>query len=361
MKILFLCGSAEPGKDGVGDYSRRLCGALIRKGHKAQIIALCDKQSKVYADQEQEIEGTLVSVSRIPQKTPYKERFKLTQKLLSDLQPDWLSLQYVPYSFNPSGLPFWLPSFLKKLTGNHQWHIMFHELWLGIENGVSFKKKCVGMLQKKLIVKINKSVQIKVVHTQAKVYQHYLSKINMAPQYLPLFGNISVTADKNNYIEQVVFVVFATIHHNAPFEDFIIELKKELYIQNKRAKFVFIGRSGGLLTSWTQVLDTYEIEYELLGMRSEAKISQVLMNGDYGISSTPYKISDKSGVVAAMREHQLPIITVAKSWEDQDGIAILFNYLIHYKKGQLNLGKYSEAMKNDLRSVSANFMKAIKN
>lgn len=26
MTILFLCGSLEPGRDGVGDYTRRLAG-----------------------------------------------------------------------------------------------------------------------------------------------------------------------------------------------------------------------------------------------------------------------------------------------------------------------------------------------
>jgi hypothetical protein len=33
MKLLFLRGSIEPGKDGVGDYTCRLCGALIAEGH----------------------------------------------------------------------------------------------------------------------------------------------------------------------------------------------------------------------------------------------------------------------------------------------------------------------------------------
>ena len=42
MNILFICGSAEQSKDGVGDYTRRLCGALIRLGHNAQILSICD-------------------------------------------------------------------------------------------------------------------------------------------------------------------------------------------------------------------------------------------------------------------------------------------------------------------------------
>ena len=45
MNILFICGSAEPGKDGVGDYTRRLCGELLRTGHRTRILALCDNHA----------------------------------------------------------------------------------------------------------------------------------------------------------------------------------------------------------------------------------------------------------------------------------------------------------------------------
>ena len=45
MKIVFLCGSLEPGRDGVGDYTRMLAAEIIRKGHNAAIVALADKYS----------------------------------------------------------------------------------------------------------------------------------------------------------------------------------------------------------------------------------------------------------------------------------------------------------------------------
>ena len=32
MKIVFICGCLEPGKDGVGDYTRRLSAELIDHG-----------------------------------------------------------------------------------------------------------------------------------------------------------------------------------------------------------------------------------------------------------------------------------------------------------------------------------------
>ena len=37
MKIAFLCGSLEPWRDGVGDYTRRLAGDLQACGHQVLV------------------------------------------------------------------------------------------------------------------------------------------------------------------------------------------------------------------------------------------------------------------------------------------------------------------------------------
>ena len=111
MDILFICGSVELGNDGVGDYTRRLCGKLIKAGHKAQILSLCD-QIIYYSTESQIVEETTVIAHRIPASTTNKQRLIWLQNVLKDFEPDLIPLQYVPYSFNPKGLPFWLPSYL---------------------------------------------------------------------------------------------------------------------------------------------------------------------------------------------------------------------------------------------------------
>ena len=45
MKILFICGTFENGKDGVGDYTKRLAKEIIDYGHSVHIIAIHDKFS----------------------------------------------------------------------------------------------------------------------------------------------------------------------------------------------------------------------------------------------------------------------------------------------------------------------------
>jgi hypothetical protein len=359
MKIVFICGSAEPGKDGVGDYTRRLCGALIRSGHVAVLLSLCDNHVSNYVEEMQEIEQTVVPTHRIPKKTSICQRLIWAQELISQQQPNWISLQFVPYSFNSKGLPLWLPSFLKKLKGKHNWHIMFHELWLGIEREATFKNKCIGFLQKRIIKAIIKSIDPKVIHTQAKIYQYYLSKLKIEANYLPLFGNIAVSGSKKSKFDCIVFVVFATIHDKAPFGNFVADLKKELEQSNKTSKFIFIGRNGSLLSSWTALLEENEIEFEILGPCSEETISELLSNGSYGISTTPYKLSDKSGVVAAYREHQLPILSIAKPWIDIEDISIEFDDIITYQKESIKLSTAVQMEQNSLNSVCNLFLNSL--
>jgi hypothetical protein len=42
VKIVFLCASLEPGRDGVGDYTRHLASECVRRGHECTAIALHD-------------------------------------------------------------------------------------------------------------------------------------------------------------------------------------------------------------------------------------------------------------------------------------------------------------------------------
>ena len=336
MKILFLCGSADIGKDGVGDYTRRLCGELIRVGHHAQIVSLYDKKVNTFTNQNQEVEEAKVAVYRIPLKISNRQRFIWSQEIINDFQPDWISLQFVPYSFNPKGLPFWLPSFLKHLRGNHKWHIMFHELWLGLDIESSFKHKCIGKIQQLIIKTMIHNTQPYYISTQNKLYQFFLQAHNIDADILPICGNIPVTTIKNESNEFTQFVLFGTIHPGAPFKDFVEDLVAHSHRFKKPIKFIFIGKNGSNLTAFTTILENYNICYEVLGIQSEIIISQVLINSDFGISTTPYFQTEKSGVYAAYREHQISTICVSRKWTPTKG-QYTIPQIIKYEKNNLNL------------------------
>jgi hypothetical protein len=336
MKILFICGSAEYGKDGVGDYTRRFCGELIRKGHEVQIVSLCDQQVSSCTTDYQVVGGTTVVVNRIPVSTSNNSRFIYLQDILNEFQPVWISLQFVPYSFNPKGLPFWLPSFLKKLKGNNKWHIMFHELWLGIDIESSFRHKCIGKLQEVIVERIVHEIKPSFITTQNKLYQFFLQTHNINAEVFPIFGNIPLSGMREVTRDFTQFVLFGTIHPGAPFKDFVDDLIIVSSTFSKPIKFVFIGKNGDELSSYITILENFSICHEVLGIQSEKIISQVLINSDFGISTTPYFQTEKSGVYAAYREHQISTICVARKWTPKKG-QYNIPQIIKYEKSNLNL------------------------
>ncbi|MCV2483553.1 hypothetical protein OD917_01360 [Flavobacterium sp. SH_e] len=356
MDILFICGSAELGNDGVGDYTRRLCGMLIRSGHKAEILALCDHQAPLFISENQVVEDTAVMVHRIPIAADNKQRFVYLQRILKDLEPDCISLQYVPYSFNPKGLPFWLPSYLKKIRGNHKWHIMFHELWLGIDAESSLKHKCIGKLQQLIAKKIVQNTRTHSVNTQNKLYQFFLKSHNINAEILPICGNIPLTAVKKEAAEFAQFVLFGTIHNGAPFRDFIDDLIKNTTF-NKPIKFVFIGNNGPELGNYKTILESYKIPYEVLGIQSEDVISQVLLDSDFGISTTPYFQTEKSGVYAAYKEHKINTISISRNWTPTKGQYVI-PQIIKYEKNNLNI-ILNKVEVSDLPSIATQFINSI--
>jgi hypothetical protein len=321
MKILFLCGSVEPGKDGVGDYTRRLAGALVQKGHQAKILSLCDKQANSYVTENQEVEGTTIYVYRIPIVTTYKQRLVWTKSILDTFQPEYISLQYVPYSFNAKGLPLWLSSFLKKLTGNHQWHIMFHELWIGMDTRASFKSRSIGFLQQKIVLKVLKNLGDPSINTQTYLYHQNIANLGYTSKLLPLFSNISEpnivnTAKVIHNSREICFVLFGGIHFGAPVQVFIDALK--IALKKRKGcflKFVFIGNCGNSITEWTSILDIENIPYEIKGFCTDQEVSKTLLNCSYGINTTPYLLIQKSGSNSAMIQHKLPVICVARAWK----------------------------------------------
>ncbi len=143
MKIIFICSSLEPGKDGVGDYTRRLATEIIKQGHNAFIIALNDRFISETERIKQFSDNISVETLRISSVSKWTERIDVMNAFISKILPDWVSLQYVPYGFNKKGLPFSLPFNLQQLKVA-KWHIMFHEIWLEFPEHHHLNIRCMG-------------------------------------------------------------------------------------------------------------------------------------------------------------------------------------------------------------------------
>ena len=104
---LTLGNRLEPGKDGVGDYTRKLACVINNNGYKAKIIAINDRRldEEEYTGTQTD-EGTEIAVLRLSSKLSWDIRVQKAKAFVEAFDPGWISLQYVPFGFHIKGLPF---------------------------------------------------------------------------------------------------------------------------------------------------------------------------------------------------------------------------------------------------------------
>ncbi|MBO9699688.1 MAG: hypothetical protein J7604_05715 [Sporocytophaga sp.] len=314
MKILFLSGSLEVGKDGVGDYCRRLSGELIRIGHNAKIIALNDNFvnnsiREVHLDRE-----TPIDVLRFSSTISRNEKIQIAHNFAVEFKPDYISLQFVPYAYQSRGLPYQLVNDLKKIYKCCNWHIMFHELWL--ENRGALKQRIISILQQKIIATLVRKIKPSVINVSIKKNQNKLTQNGISSSILELFGNIPVTSDISHDClvtnSDSIKLLYFGVSPRADFRDVLI---------NKIVEFVYgIGVSCELLLATNENLDKTIFVQKLLelipdkfkiidlGFLEEKDLSSIMQYGaTVGIARSEPDLLGKSGSAISMLEHGLPV------------------------------------------------------
>ncbi|MEO6257731.1 MAG: hypothetical protein ABIO82_03515 [Ginsengibacter sp.] len=319
----------EPGCDGVGDYLRRLSSELMRTGNEVAVIAIKDRHIQHYFDGSQSVEMFNLKVLRLPFSRPLGLHEERVSKWIDRFSPDFLSLQFVPFSFHRKGLLFGLNGYLKKISKGYRWHIMFHELWVGMATDSSLKLKVWGFIQKQMIRSLMRELKPEVVHTNTTLYQQQLKLQGVRAIHLPLFSNISFAKDSKikkedntlSHSKSVFIVHFGLIHPGALITHFARETMD--YGREKKINFILriIGRGGSEQINWEKICANEGLETEILGEQSFETISEILSSAALGITTNPLELVEKSGSVAAMIEHGLPVLSVSKSWQAPKKIA----------------------------------------
>ncbi|MEJ5961345.1 hypothetical protein [Pedobacter immunditicola] len=354
MKIAFICGSLEPGKDGVGDYLRRLSLELLQQGHHVSLIAINDSFVVEDSLEPQDMAGLTFSVIRLPRVGLGTLELYFLRTWLVKFNPDLISLHFVPFSFHAKGLSLNLAKKLRYMGEGRNWHIMFHELWLGMETQASLKYIIWGNLQRWLIKQLLTELKPQLITTHTPLYQWHLQNMGCEAAIFPLFSNIpvascfseetftkhnffidkrqplsteikaqrmaSLAAESERYIKEdkglrtLEFVVFGTISRDAPFADFTREARDYAEKHNLHIILTFIGRCGQEMGNWVSIWSEAGMQYRALGEQPEKVVSATLQKASFGLCTTPFVLVEKSGSVAAMRAHALPVICITKPW-----------------------------------------------
>ena len=324
MKIVFLCGSLEPGRDGVGDYVRRLGVELQQHGHQVHAIALNDRYATVEVAENQKTPQGELPTLRLAATTAANVRFARAKQWLEKIDPDWLSLQFVSYSFQAKGLPFNLGSNLHSIGQGRRWHVMMHELWIGMSTDAPMHHVWLAKLQRLVIKRLLSQLSPEVITTQTLLYQAHLAKLGFTSLLLPLFSNISNSAaghslhiperSHSSQARDVSLILFGFIHPGAPVEQLALEAAQFAKRRQVLVTLTMVGRCGSEQDRWVKCWKDVGLPVKILGEQSPETISTVLLEASLGIVTTPALLLGKSGTAAAMREHGLPILCVAAPW-----------------------------------------------
>ena len=343
MSVVLICGSLEPGCDGVGDYSRELAAELIRQGHDACLISLGDRSVEGIAEMQQDAGGVPVTALRISDSVPWPRRVAAAREFLERRKVSGISFQFVPYSYSPKGVIRTAVPHLVRLAEGRRVHMMFHELWIGNSVNSSFKHRLVGALQKHYVIRLSRKLAPMAVHTTNPAYAGFLALDGISAKVLPLFGNVAIQADARTeqaldfFREHGVNLaasdraacwvggIFGSIHPEWTPEPFFGELATVAAANRKKIVIVGIGRFGANGDrAWSEMVEKYggRFQFALLGPLPVETISRVFRHLDFGISTTPWRAFGKSSTGASMTDHGLPVIVTRDDWQPRPELKI---------------------------------------
>jgi len=324
VNISVITGGLEPGRDGVGDYARTLSSEASRQGASCRLLALADRHStQVVAGRD----GSTIELLRLPFDMPWADRLKLAQQFLAASPSDWISLQFVPYSFQRWGIATRLVHAIPGLVGRAQLHVMFHEIW--IDGAASARQRLVSAAQRRAVLKLARQPGC-LIHTSNPTYQHALAHHGVHAERLPLFGSIPVgKAVGASWLAPLlagagcdaltgdggrggwwIFALFGTVHPVWPPQPLLDELQAAAAAAGRRVALVAAGRMGAGERIWHEMAAAYGVRIPMLhlGEQPAARISELFNSVDFGIATTPFALIGKSATVAAMLDHGLPVV-----------------------------------------------------
>jgi len=329
MKITFVTSGLEPGANGVGDYTRRLAAELTRSGHACRLISLNEPSSQG----ERRVEGEL----RLGEERDWTNRIGLAEQALLEFKPDWTSLQFVSYGFDPRGIMRRRGPGLASLFSSRPTHLMFHEIWVGERKSAGWKERLVGQIQKKYILDMVRRMKPALVTTTNAVYRALLGRCGVTAEEYPLFGNVElgaasagdwqefrtagvdVAGRRADYLLLGFFGILQSEWLPEPLFSRIAEAARK---SQKRPVLIWIGRSGGSEQKWDAMRRDYASGFAFLrlGPQPSERVSELLNTLDAGISTMPAELISKSGTAVAMFEHGVPVVVTRE--EPVRGLAV---------------------------------------
>ncbi|MBX3736152.1 MAG: hypothetical protein KF715_05645 [Candidatus Didemnitutus sp.] len=310
MKIAFVTGCLEPGRDGVGDYVRTLAAECTARGHAVRLLSLADTVD-LSAD------GGTPPTRRQTLAATCDDDGRGARAWLDEFRPDWTSLHFVPYAFHPRGLfAGRLPPLRRVLAAGARRHVFFHEIWIGFARGAPWKERAFGFLQRRALARLLHTTAPTAVHTSNGCYRRALAGLGCAASELPMFGSVPLrpgvvpAALPGVGADALVCGMFGAVHPNWEHEPFLSDFAQLAAARGRRAVLAAAGslRQGEVLFPQLAAHWRGRIDCLALGLHPPAQLAEFFARFDFAVTTSPFHLVGKSSSAAALREHGLRVV-----------------------------------------------------
>lgn len=298
-RIAFVCSSVERGKDGVGDYTRLLAEELASRGHQVSIISVAERhlpepvQEALHAD---------VLYLRCNARQD-RRHWGAVAEFIAEHDPNWLSLQFVPWSYGPRGIPLGVGRRLVILGNQRRWHVMCHELW--VEPGDDLKDQALSRAQKFATKRLLRRLRPKLVHASINLNVTRLRDAGIPAKKLPIFGNIPIASEALQREQTIVFFGALPLSQ-ATRTRYSAELR-EAALVDSRLSVAVVGGDPNRRRHFVRQLEVAGLRAQDMGHLDEAAVSALLARSRVGVARNAGRHLGKSGSLHAMLEHGMAI------------------------------------------------------
>lgn len=318
-RLVFITGSLAPGRDGVGDYARTLGAHCAVAGHDVRWLSLGEPEEPG-ADDSRERRFSAAAVRA--------DGGAAARRWLEEFAPDWASLQFVPYSFDPRGLFGARVPMLADLLGTaRRRHVFFHEIWIGIHRGASPRERLVGWVQRRAVRALLRRTAPECVHTSTAYNALVLERAGQRAGRLAMFGSVPRLADiapaalEGVPAQALVCGIFGSVHANWQPETFLADFAQLARQRGQPAALVTAGGIGPGATLLSQLEERWRahITFVRLGRATTERLAEIFARFDFAVTSMPWNILGKSSSAAALREHGVKIVVTAAGAPPRQG------------------------------------------
>ncbi|TWT03068.1 glycosyltransferase family 4 protein [Reyranella sp. CPCC 100927] len=329
MTLAIVCGTPEPGRDGIGDHSRLLAAALKARGVPAVLVGMSDGIIGTGTHQErQEALGQTIEVLRLSRQRPLAERIPDAIRFLDSVGAHHLLFAFVVYDYGQRGIMWQASRLLPRVAAGRTASILFHETWIGEEDGAGPYVRSIGKMQRWMVKRFVRTLHPARTYTTNAAYRAMLGQIGIDAQIVPHFGNVPPgTQNAASWLPAELAAagfdvgpggldglylvgLFGALYPGLDIPSLLPMLDAAARKTGRRLCIVAIGRMGGRLSEWQAWRQKHGVLYGLVtvGERSPDMISQFINSLDLAIAATSLAQIGKSGTAAAFLEHGIPTL-----------------------------------------------------